>query len=111
MIILQIGQMIHYSVTKSALIGLARGMAELTKATRVTVNSVLAGPTWTEGVQEYIKGLAASKNHTPEEEVSDLCCVVLCCVCCCVVFETTLYQLRLPTTFATLNLLHYCNAF
>ena len=51
-------QMIHYSVTKTAMIGLTRGLAELTKGTGVTVNAVLPGPTWTEGVEAYFHGLA-----------------------------------------------------
>ena len=42
-------QMVHYSVTKTAMLGLTRGMAELTKGTGVRVNSILPGPTWTEG--------------------------------------------------------------
>jgi len=58
--------MIHYSVTKTAQLGLARGLAELTKGTRVRVNSVLPGPTWTEGVQTYIQGLASQKNEDVE---------------------------------------------
>lgn len=60
-------QMIHYSVTKTALIGLARGMAELTKGTRVAVNSVLPGPTWTDGVQKYFEELATEQGRTVEE--------------------------------------------
>lgn len=55
-------QMIHYSVTKTAILGLTRGMAELTKGTGVRVNSVLPGPTWTEGVEAYFDGLAAQKG-------------------------------------------------
>lgn len=55
-------QMIHYSVTKTAMLGLTRGMAELTKGSQVRVNSVLPGPTWTEGVQAYFDGLAAQKG-------------------------------------------------
>ena len=54
-------QMVHYSVTKTAMIGLTRGMAELTKGTAVTVNAVLPGPTWTEGVEAYFQGLAAER--------------------------------------------------
>jgi NAD(P)-dependent dehydrogenase (short-subunit alcohol dehydrogenase family) len=42
-------EMIHYAVTKSAVLTLARGLAELTRGTAVTVNSVLPGPTRTEG--------------------------------------------------------------
>jgi NAD(P)-dependent dehydrogenase (short-subunit alcohol dehydrogenase family) len=41
--------MLHYSMTKAAIVSLGRGLAELTKDTAVTVNSVLAGYTWTEG--------------------------------------------------------------
>lgn len=55
-------QMIHYSVTKTAMLGLTRGMAELTKGTEVRVNSVLPGPTWTEGVKAYFDGLAVQKG-------------------------------------------------
>lgn len=46
-------QMIHYSVTKSANISTSRGLAELTKGTAVRVNSLLPGPTWTDGVASY----------------------------------------------------------
>lgn len=56
-------QMVHYSVTKTAMLGLTRGMAELTKGTGVRVNSVLPGPTWTEGVEAYFDGLAAQKGE------------------------------------------------
>lgn len=59
-------QMIHYSVTKTAMIGLTRGLAELTKGTRVTVNAVLPGPTWTEGVESYFGGLARDKGRPVE---------------------------------------------
>ena len=51
-------QMIHYSVSKTALISLSRGLAELTQGTEVTVNSLLPGPTWTDGVEKYFQGLA-----------------------------------------------------
>jgi NAD(P)-dependent dehydrogenase (short-subunit alcohol dehydrogenase family) len=56
-------QMIPYSVSKSALISLSRGLAELTKGTKVTVNSVLPGPTWTEGVESYMVGAAKAVNE------------------------------------------------
>ena len=56
-------QMIPYSVSKSALISLSRGLAELTKGTNVTVNSVLPGPTWTEGVESYMEGAAKAENE------------------------------------------------
>lgn len=63
-------QMVHYSVTKTALLGLTRGLAEITKGTSVRVNSVLPGPTWTEGVASYFEGLAAQKGK-PMEEIID----------------------------------------
>jgi NAD(P)-dependent dehydrogenase (short-subunit alcohol dehydrogenase family) len=47
-------EMIHYGVTKTAQIAVARGLAELTAGTGVTVNSVLPGPTRSEGVDEFV---------------------------------------------------------
>jgi len=64
-------EMIHYSVTKTALIGLARCLAELTKGTQVTVNSVLAGPTMTEGVEKYLEGLSKQKGQSLEVTTND----------------------------------------
>ncbi len=63
-------QMVHYSVTKTAMIGLTRGMAEITKGTGVRVNSVLPGPTWTEGVQAYFDALAEQKGK-PLDDIVD----------------------------------------
>ncbi|MEX0340743.1 MAG: SDR family NAD(P)-dependent oxidoreductase [Arenibacterium sp.] len=63
-------QMVHYSVTKTAMLGLTRGMAELTKGTKVRVNSILPGPTWTEGVEAYFDGLAAQKG-APLDDIVD----------------------------------------
>ena len=58
-------EMIHYGVTKTMQVALARGLAETTAGTGVTVNSILAGPTRSEGVEEFIAGLAKSKGLTP----------------------------------------------
>jgi NAD(P)-dependent dehydrogenase (short-subunit alcohol dehydrogenase family) len=55
-------EMIHYGVTKTAQIALARGLAELTKGTNVTSNSIIVGPTLTEGVQDFVKDIAQKKN-------------------------------------------------
>lgn len=63
-------QMVHYSVTKTALLGLTRGLAEVTKGTGVRVNSVLPGPTWTEGVAAYFEGLARQKGE-PMDSIID----------------------------------------
>lgn len=64
-------QMIHYSTSKTAVIGLTRGMAELTKASMVRVNSVLPGPTWTEGVERYFVGLSEQDDRSMDEIISD----------------------------------------
>jgi 3-oxoacyl-[acyl-carrier protein] reductase len=50
-------EMAHYSATKTMQLSIARSLAELTKGTRVTVNSVLPGPTRTPGVEEFIGGI------------------------------------------------------
>jgi NAD(P)-dependent dehydrogenase (short-subunit alcohol dehydrogenase family) len=55
-------EMIHYGVTKTAQIALARGLAETTVGTGITVNSVLAGPTRSEGVEQFVSGLARQRG-------------------------------------------------
>ncbi|GAA4902746.1 SDR family oxidoreductase [Ferrimonas pelagia] len=62
-----LGQMVHYSVTKTALLSLSRALAELTKGKNVTVNSVLPGPTWTEGVENYFDTLATEEGKSVDE--------------------------------------------
>ncbi|HEV8548322.1 MAG TPA: SDR family oxidoreductase, partial [Polyangiaceae bacterium] len=53
-------EMIHYGMTKTAQLAVARGLAETLAGTRVTVNSVLPGPTASEGVSGFVRDLAAS---------------------------------------------------
>lgn len=60
-------EMIHYGVTKTAQLALARGLAETTVGTNVTVNSVLPGPTRSEGVEGFIQGLATDQSITAEQ--------------------------------------------
>ncbi len=60
-------EMIHYGMTKTAQLAIARGMAETTVGTGVTVNSVLPGPTASEGVGEFVNQLAAAQKKTPAE--------------------------------------------
>ena len=55
-------EMIHYGVTKTAQIALARGVAESLTGTGVTINSVLPGPTKSEGVGTFMKELAKQQN-------------------------------------------------
>ncbi|NMI01576.1 SDR family NAD(P)-dependent oxidoreductase [Pseudonocardia acidicola] len=50
-------EMIHYGVTKTALLAVARGFAKVAAGTGVTVNTVLAGPTHTEGAEEFVNEL------------------------------------------------------
>ena len=64
-------EMIHYGMTKTAQLAIARGLAELTKGTDVTVNSVLPGPTMSEGVGGFIENLAKDQNKTVEEVEAD----------------------------------------
>jgi len=64
-------EMIHYGTTKTAQLSISRGLSELTKGTNVTVNSVLPGPTKSEGVGEFVKQMAAAGNVTPEEAEKD----------------------------------------
>jgi NAD(P)-dependent dehydrogenase (short-subunit alcohol dehydrogenase family) len=61
-------QMLHYAMTKAAQVSIARGLAdELTKGTRVTVNSVLVAPTWSEGVEAFLGKIAPAAGTTVEE--------------------------------------------
>src|SRR2546421_11564946 len=55
-------EMIHYGVTQTAQIALARGLAETTAGTGVTVNSVLPGPTRSEGVGQFVEDLAKGRG-------------------------------------------------
>jgi len=55
-------EMIHYGVTKTAQLAVARGLAETLAGTNVTVNSVLPGPTASEGVGRFVAQLAASRG-------------------------------------------------
>ena len=57
-------EMIHYGMTKTAQLAVARGMAETTAGTAVTVNSVLAGPTASEGVGEFVERLAKEQKKS-----------------------------------------------
>jgi NAD(P)-dependent dehydrogenase (short-subunit alcohol dehydrogenase family) len=47
-------EMIHYGVSKTALLALSRGFAKDASGTGVTVNSVIAGPTHTAGVEDFV---------------------------------------------------------
>jgi NAD(P)-dependent dehydrogenase (short-subunit alcohol dehydrogenase family) len=55
-------EMIHYGMTKTAQLAIARGVAETTAGTGVTVNSVLPGPTESEGVATFVSDLARQQG-------------------------------------------------
>jgi NAD(P)-dependent dehydrogenase (short-subunit alcohol dehydrogenase family) len=59
-------EMVHYGMTKTAQLAVARGLAETTAGTAVTVNAVLPGPTDSEGVGEFVNRLAAEGNTSRE---------------------------------------------
>jgi NAD(P)-dependent dehydrogenase (short-subunit alcohol dehydrogenase family) len=60
-------EMIHYGMTKTAQVAVARGLAESVAGSGVTVNSVLAGPTASEGVENFVAGLAKQQGVTKAE--------------------------------------------
>lgn len=64
-------EMIHYGVSKTAMAALARGLAERTRKTNVTVNSVLAGPTKSEGVADFVRALGEREGKTESEAEAD----------------------------------------
>ncbi len=65
------GEMVHYGMTKSAQLAVARGMAQQTKGTGVTVNSVLPGPTRAAGIFEFLKSVSTNPNGTAAEHEAE----------------------------------------
>ncbi|WP_421826204.1 SDR family NAD(P)-dependent oxidoreductase [Larkinella sp.] len=64
-------EMIHYGTTKTAQLAISRGLAELTKGTNVTVNSILPGPTFSEGVGDFIGNMATMNQVSVEDMEKD----------------------------------------
>ena len=64
-------EMIHYGMTKAAQIAVARGLAELTAGTAVTVNSVLPGPTRSRGVGDFVTEMAAAAGQSASQVEQD----------------------------------------
>jgi NAD(P)-dependent dehydrogenase (short-subunit alcohol dehydrogenase family) len=60
-------EMIHYGMTKTAQVAIARGIAESVAGTGVTVNSILVGPTESEGVGTFLESMARQQNKTPQQ--------------------------------------------
>ena len=59
--------MAHYAMSKAAQVSIARSLAELTKGTRVTVNSALVAPTWSEGVETFLGKVAPGLGKSVDE--------------------------------------------
>jgi NAD(P)-dependent dehydrogenase (short-subunit alcohol dehydrogenase family) len=60
-------EMIHYGMTKTAQLAISRGLAEITAGTNVTVNTVLPGPTDSEGVATFVDQMAAARKMSREQ--------------------------------------------
>jgi len=64
-------EMIHYGVTKTAQIALARGIAETVAGTGITVNTVLPGPTRSRGVGDFVAAMSQQAGMTAAEFEAD----------------------------------------
>ncbi|NYG21185.1 NAD(P)-dependent dehydrogenase (short-subunit alcohol dehydrogenase family) [Agromyces hippuratus] len=64
--------MIHYGATKAAALALSNGLAKLTRGTGVTVNTVLGGPTYSDGVAATVERIASAHSMSAEELKSGL---------------------------------------
>ena len=60
-------EMVHYGVTKAAIQGVSRGLAKVLAGSGVTVNSILPGPTRTEGAKAMMQELADERGVSAEE--------------------------------------------
>lgn len=60
-------EMVHYGVTKSALLAVSRGLAKLLSGTQVTVNAILPGPTRSEGVVSMLSEMAEKEGISQQE--------------------------------------------
>ncbi|CAM4114503.1 SDR family NAD(P)-dependent oxidoreductase [Flavobacterium weaverense] len=59
--------MIHYGMTKAAISAIANGISKLTKGTEITVNTILAGPTYSDGVSKVVEQIAGAQNIEIEQ--------------------------------------------
>ena len=61
------GNMIHYGMTKASLMAISNGLSKLTKGTEVTVNTILGGPTYSDGVARTVEHFAQVQNVTVDQ--------------------------------------------
>ena len=59
--------MIHYGMTKAAMMAVGNGLSKLTKGTEVTVNTILGGPTYSDGVAKTVEHIAGIQNMSVEQ--------------------------------------------
>lgn len=59
--------MLHYGATKAAMLALSNGLAKLTRGTEVTVNTILGGPTYSDGVAQAVEGIAQTQGVATEQ--------------------------------------------
>jgi NAD(P)-dependent dehydrogenase (short-subunit alcohol dehydrogenase family) len=64
-------EMVHYGMTKAAQIAVARGLAEVTAGTGITVNSVLPGPTSSRGVGDFVASMAEKSGQSAQTVESE----------------------------------------
>ena len=63
--------LIAYSMTKAGVLSVSRGLAQMAKGTKVTVNAVMPGSTLSDGAKRFLKEQAASDNITEDEAEVD----------------------------------------
>lgn len=61
------GNMIHYGMTKAAMMAVSNGLSKLTIGTEVTINTILGGPTYSDGVASTIEQIASMQNIEAEQ--------------------------------------------
>ena len=71
-------EMIHYGMTKTAQLAVARGLAETTAGTGITVNTVLPGPTKSEGVLEFVGRSGRYRTRVFHQSASQFAATALC---------------------------------
>ena len=64
--------MIHYGMTKAAIMAVGNGLSKLTKGTGVTVNTILGGPTYSDGVAATVQQIARAQNVTVSQMKSGI---------------------------------------
>jgi len=62
-------EMVHYGMTKTAQLAVARGMAESVSGSGVTINSVLPGPTQSEGIEDFLSQMGGGEDGQSIEEI------------------------------------------